>query len=181
MKQDLNKVVNKSEEVTDREDFLHRWSRRKHEAQQSVSDEVSALSSSDATTERLPTDADMPPLDTLTDDSDYSGFFSPKVSETLRQQALRKLFRSAGFNIRDGLDDYDDDFTAFAELGDIVTADMQHQFEKQAQRLQELADDEQSTSPEDDVQITSSSAVETRTVKALPAPEDSDDDEVKSS
>ena len=34
------------------------------------------------------TDADMPPLESLTEDSDYSGFLSPKVSEDLRRSAL---------------------------------------------------------------------------------------------
>ena len=75
------------------------------------------------------TDADMPDLDTLDENSDYSGFLSPGVSDRLRKLALRKLFSSAGFNIRDGLDDYDDDFTRFTPLGDMVTADMKHRAE----------------------------------------------------
>ena len=75
------------------------------------------------------TDADMPALETLHDDSDYSGFLSPKVSDKLREIALRKLFHSKAFNIVDGLDDYDDDFNTALPLGDIVTADMRHQAE----------------------------------------------------
>ena len=39
------------------------------------------------------TDADMPPIETLTEDSDYTGFMSPEVSEELRKLALRKLFQ----------------------------------------------------------------------------------------
>ena len=61
-------------------------------------------------------DADMPPLDSLGPESDYSGFLSPGVSEELRRLALRKLFHSPLFNVTDGLDDYDDDFTSFAVL-----------------------------------------------------------------
>ena len=75
------------------------------------------------------TDADMPSLDTLDESSDYSGFLSPGVSDRLRKRALRKLFATAVFNVRDGLDDYDEDFTWFEPLGDMVTSDMKHQAE----------------------------------------------------
>lgn len=67
-----------------------------------------------------------PPLESLHADSDYSAFLSPKVGEELRRLALRKLFGSSKFNLRDGLDDYDDDYRIFESLGDIVTADMRH-------------------------------------------------------
>lgn len=128
------------------EHFLSRWSRRKREAQLS---EKSAEKPTEITAEAehkpavadtLPTDADMPPLESLTEDSDYSGFLSPKVSEELRKKALRKLFHSAGINVRDGLDDYDEDFTEFAKLGDIVTADIKHQLDK---KMQERFDDKE--------------------------------------
>ena len=50
----------------------------------------------------------------------------------------------------DGLDDYDDDFTAFEALGDLVTADMRHERAREAERLaEERAEaDEEETSPE---------------------------------
>ena len=83
------------------------------------------------------TDEDMPPLDSLGEDSDYSGFLSPGVTEGLRRRALRKLFTSAVFNVPDGLDDYDDDFTSFQALGDIVTSDMKHQAEMEAERAKQ--------------------------------------------
>ncbi len=83
------------------------------------------------------TDEDMAPLESLDENSDYSGFLSSGVSEELRRRALRKLFSSAVFNIPDGLDDYDDDFTSFAALGDIVTADMRHQAEMEAERARQ--------------------------------------------
>ena len=101
--------------------------------------------------ENVPTDEDMPSLDSLDENSDYSGFLSPGVSEGLRRRALRKLFSSAVFNIPDGLDDYDDDFTSFAALGDIVTSDMRHQAEVEAEReRQARADAEPSAGPDDE-------------------------------
>ncbi|MEC9328226.1 MAG: DUF3306 domain-containing protein [Pseudomonadota bacterium] len=81
----------------------------------------------------------MPTLETLGEDSDYSGFLSPEVSEALRKKALRKMFHLATYNITDGLDDYDEDFTIYEPLGDMITADMRHQTELQAERARETA------------------------------------------
>ena len=112
--------------TADPESFVARWSRRKSEAAESAEgadgpDE--AHSGCDLgprpTVGEAPvelTDADMPPLASLGPDSDYSGFLSPGVSEELRRLALRKLFHSPIFNVTDGLDDYDDDFTSFEVL-----------------------------------------------------------------
>ena len=88
------------------------------------------------------TDADMPALSSLGDDDDYSGFMSPGVSEALRSKALRQLFMSAQFNVLDGLNDYDDDFTAFEALGDIVTSDMRHRVEMTAEQAARDAEDQ---------------------------------------
>ncbi|MCB1775652.1 MAG: DUF3306 domain-containing protein, partial [Gammaproteobacteria bacterium] len=122
------------------ESFLQRFHRRKTEARQrlpepaeAARDQQLAPDTDVAATEdpsppaRPPlTDADMPPIESLSADSDYTGFLSEQVSEALRKAALRKLFHSATFNVTDGLDDYTDDFTTFKALGDIVTADMRH-------------------------------------------------------
>lgn len=132
---------------TDEQGWLSRWSQRKlamrdvadsfgQQVETSVS-EVEQLASQDI--DALPTDADMPPIESLTESSDYSGFMSPKVSEHLRRQALRKLFLSSSFNVCDGLDDYDEDFTQFAKLGDIVTADMKHRMNVLLQKEMEEA------------------------------------------
>jgi hypothetical protein len=90
------------------------------------------------------TDEDMPDIESLDYDSDYRDFLSPGVSEQLRKLALRKLFHNDVFNIRDGLDEYDDDFTHFEKLGGIVTSDMRHQMEMEARRKAEqlLAEEE---------------------------------------
>ncbi len=94
------------------------------------------------------TDADMPAVDSLDEHSNYSGFFSPGVSEALRRRAMRKLFSAAVFNVRDGLDDYDEDFTQFEPLGDMVTSDMKHQAEVQEKRLREAEEAEQRVAEE---------------------------------
>ena len=147
------------------ESVLSRWSRRKLEAREAKEDptpvddiEVTAESRLPETIEdaepEVPasTDADMPDIDTLTDESDFSPFMSPGVSEELRKLALRKMFRSTVFNVRDGLDEYDDDFTSFEKLGDIVTADMKHRIEMEQQKLKEKLEAEDAVA-EDEMEI----------------------------
>jgi hypothetical protein len=116
--------------------FLRRWSEGKTQARElegqqgpEVREPLSELPA------RELSDADMPPLESLNEHSDYRGFFSPKVSETLRRQALRKLFHSPGFNVTDGLDIYQEDYTRFADLGEIITQDMRHRLEVEAKRI----------------------------------------------
>jgi len=89
------------------------------------------------------TDDDMPPIESLNADSDYSGFMSPKVSETLRRQALNKLFHLPHYNITDGLNDYDEDYTSFTKLGNIITHEMKRMMELEEQLTQQKAEHEQ--------------------------------------
>lgn len=90
--------------------------------------------------ERLKSDEDMPDLDSINDASNVSDFFSPGVSEQLRNQALRRLFRTAKFNAIDPLDDYNENFRNFELLGDMVTSDMRHRMEMDEQRRKEAAE-----------------------------------------
>lgn len=124
---------------------VSRWTRRKLAVQEEQRQLMQAAEEERLRKEQeasLPTDADMPPVESLTEDSDYSGFMSPKVSESLRRIALRKLFHGSAFNVCDGMDDYDEDFTTFEKLGDIITADMKHQAEMEARKKMELAQSE---------------------------------------
>jgi hypothetical protein len=133
----------------DDEGFLARWSRRKQAGYrnrehpsapgpQTLSGEPPAADDSQqATPQRELTDADMPPVESLDEKSDYAAFMSAGVSENLRAQALRKLFHLPGFHLPDGLDDYDDDFTQFAKLGDIVTREMERMLVRERQAADE--------------------------------------------
>ncbi len=131
------------------ESFLSRWSRRKLERE---NDELPIAGDEDALRDResageaagepepeqrVLTDDDMPDVETIDENSVVADFFSPGVSRDLRTKALRKLFHSGKFNVRDGLDDYDGDYTRFEKLGDIVTADMRHRMQMQAEKLRE--------------------------------------------
>ena len=142
-----------------KESALSRWSRRKLEAEKGIQPadlnlptEIEAEPSApvaESETKPVLTDADMPDIESLDADSDFSGFMSEGVSDELRNLALRKLFRAPVFNIRDGLDEYDEDYTSFEKLGDIVTSDMKHRIEMQEQKLREkLAAESEATEDE---------------------------------
>jgi ferredoxin len=74
------------------------------------------------------------PIDSLNEDTDMKGFMSPAISEELRRIALRKFFHLPKFNQRDGLDDYDENFRSFQDLGDLLTSDMRYHLERLAER-----------------------------------------------
>lgn len=138
------------------ERFAGRWSRRKHAARSAPEPQRSAPQAPPPTRreppgelpgepqeiDEPPGDADMPPVESITDHSDVSGFFSPRVTEALRKKALRQLFRTSKFNFRDGLDDYDGDYRSFEPLGDVMTADLRHQLERQAELAKALLEQE---------------------------------------
>ncbi|MEJ2521510.1 MAG: DUF3306 domain-containing protein, partial [Gammaproteobacteria bacterium] len=88
-----------------------------------------------------PGDEEMPPLESLGPDSDYSPFMSPRVSAELRRKALRQMFRSPKFNITDGLEVYAEDYTKFAPLGNVMTADLKFRLErKMKEQLAKITD-----------------------------------------
>ncbi len=102
------------------EKFLRRWSRLKQvdekpptgpgpeSADESATGELEVAGEEAPTPEEL----DLPDVDTLDKDSDYTGFLSEGVPEALRNRALRKLWLSDPVLANlDGLNDYDEDFT----------------------------------------------------------------------
>jgi hypothetical protein len=53
----------------------------------------------------------LPPVESLTPDSDFTPFMRSEVDPNLRRQALRTLFQDPRFNVMDGLDVYIDDYS----------------------------------------------------------------------
>lgn len=77
----------------------------------------------------------LPPIESLDATSDYRPFLAPGVDAALRAQALRKLFHQPEYNVIDPLNDYIDDFTDYAPLGDVLTADLRHRLETEAEAV----------------------------------------------
>ena len=157
------------------ESRLSRWSRRKQQSAETTREEDLALQLEEQNLaevdnpgavadqdqqeteaeEPILTDADMPAIESLSEDSNFGQFMSSGVSDELRNLALRKMYKAPFFNIRDGLDEYDEDFTSFEKLGDIVTADMRHQMEIEARKkleaeAKEIAEAASNADAEDD-------------------------------
>ena len=82
-------------------------------AQNAIEPTVSASVSNSVSTSvsTPPANADLPPIESLTIDSDFAPFFKPQVDESVKRAALKQLFRDPRFNIMDGLDTYIDDYT----------------------------------------------------------------------
>jgi len=53
----------------------------------------------------------LPPVDSLTFESDFRGFLQPNVDEAVKRAALKKLFSDPRFNVMDRLDVYIDDYS----------------------------------------------------------------------
>ena len=112
------------------EGFLGRWSRLKTDAREApVQAPVeSAPPAARQHAEEAP--PELPPVDSLTFDSDFGAFLHPKVDEDLKRTALRKLFSDPHFNVMDGLDVYIDDYSISEPIPPEMLAGM-----KQAQRI----------------------------------------------
>ena len=99
------------------DDFLSRWSKRKHAANRGDAPAEATAPVVPTTTAGAATPAaaaDPPPLPdvaTLTPDSDFAGFMRENVPESLKREALKTLFQDPRFNVMDGLDVYIDDYS----------------------------------------------------------------------
>lgn len=118
--------------------FLTRWSQRKaaggedRHAMPSCSEDEPHSQAAEAGQDvaKEITDADLPPIESLDENSDYSLFFAPKVSNELRRRALRKLFHAPTFQVCCPLNEYNEDYNSFTPLGDTVTYDMRRMLER---------------------------------------------------
>ncbi len=108
-----------------------------------ASTEQHALDEVNLSEEPLLTDADMPEITSLSASSDVSMFFNKGVSEVLRRAALKHIFSLPIYNVRDGLNDYDEDYTVFEPLGDTVTCDMKFHKERKEKLAAEQAQNEE--------------------------------------
>jgi len=101
------------------DNFLSRWSRRKIRARQGEAEaEVPPPQAPQAAGEPLPATAPppappapLPPIESLTSESDYSVFMRPDVDSGTRNLAMKKLFEDPRYNVMDGLDTYIDDYS----------------------------------------------------------------------
>jgi len=142
-------------EKSGKEEFLSRWSRLKQQAREQPPAEPRPMSPADP---RAPL-PELPPLDTLSAESDLRGFFHPKVDENLRRLALKKLLRDPHFNLMDGLDVYIDDYSKPDPLPAAMLAQIKH--------AQKIFDWAKETREETDAKRAEAAAVENDGVPPL--------------
>jgi hypothetical protein len=93
-----------------KEPFLSRWSRLKKEErnQPPAKDETPA--------------PQLPPVDKMTPESDFTGFMHPKVEDALRRAALKKLFVDPHFNTPDPFEPFSGDWNVSEPITDELMA-----------------------------------------------------------
>lgn len=112
----------------DKEAFLSRWSRLKREkepAPERPADPAPAPASTapaPATGEAGP---QLPPVESISLETDIKPFLQPEVDDALRRVALKKLFQDPHFNVMDGLDVYIDDYNMPDPLPESVLEQLQ--------------------------------------------------------
>jgi uncharacterized protein DUF3306 len=165
---------------------LKRWSRRKLEMAREARPATTAppRAPDHARDESLPIAASppvagpgptaepvLPPVESLTLDSDFTVFLKPKVDESLKRQALKKLFADPHFNVMDGLDVYIDDYTK----SDPIPPDVLERLMKAQFSWSPTAVDDDSTKTPASIQTADAPVAEPVEQALLPEPEGSQD------
>jgi hypothetical protein len=99
--------------------FLTRWSRLKHKA-------ASEKPNPPAKTAEAAPPAELPPVDSLTFESDFAAFLKANVEESVKRAALKKLLHDPRFNVMDGLDVYIDDYTKNDPIPEEMLKTLEH-------------------------------------------------------
>lgn len=102
---------------TDDETFLRRWSRRKHE-EENRPPAPQAAPPAESEKAREASAPPLPPVEKLTPESDFSVFMHPKVQDSLRRVALKKLFADPHFNVIDPNEPFSGDWTVAEPIGE---------------------------------------------------------------
>jgi len=129
-----------TQDAAEDEPFLKRWSRLKSEEGAEASEPADAIADaaveggalSETLTEthtetlgdgEVPAidPADLPDVESLGKNSDYTVFMQAGVPDALRTTALRKLFASnPGLAVLDGLNEYDEDYSKLGMVNEVV-------------------------------------------------------------
>jgi len=123
-----------------KEAALSRWSRLKLESTGTATEPEESAEQTAESQESVTGDAgkvdvrrrgdealiELPPIDELGPNSDFQGFMDPRVDDSLRRAALKKLFSDPLFNVTDGLDVYAEDYTKLESMTPAMVAGLKH-------------------------------------------------------
>ena len=99
--------------------FMTRWARLKREAAAEKPANVEAKPG-----QAQP--AELPPVDSLTFESDFTAYLKANVEESVKRAALKKLLHDPRFNVMDGLDTYIDDYTKNEGISEEMLKTLEH-------------------------------------------------------
>ena len=99
--------------------FLTRWSRLKHKAAAEQPVQKPAVPAE-------PSAAALPPVESLTFESDFAAYLRANVEESVKRAALKKLLHDPRFNVMDGLDTYIDDYTKNDPIPEEMLKTLEH-------------------------------------------------------
>lgn len=102
------------------EPFLSRWSRLKREQDKERAE--APVERKDDPPAQAPA---LPPVEKLTPESDFSVFMHPKVQDSLRRVALKKLFSDPHFNVPDLNEAYSGDWTGGEPISQELLAQLE--------------------------------------------------------
>ncbi|WP_339881803.1 DUF3306 domain-containing protein [Vreelandella maris] len=119
------------EAPADQEAALH------NEAEQPNAENDQPLATSAEEPEPGSLDHTLPDPDTLEAGSDFSAYMAPGVSGPLRRQALKRLWATGNYNVRDGLDDYDADYNKLLKP---MAADLAGKLRRWTHKVEEALD-----------------------------------------
>jgi hypothetical protein len=110
--------------ATENEPFLSRWSRLKHEQErQEKLEKPAEQPPSEQKADEAP---QLPPLESLSTESDFAPFMHPKVQDALRRVALKKLFSDPHFNVPDVNEAYSGDWTGGEPIPEEMLKQLEH-------------------------------------------------------
>lgn len=115
--------------------FIRRWSQRKLAAAREAQPKAPAVEPQPLAVAAVPVEtaaveapiaSELPPVESLTFESDFAAFLKPGVDAALRGQALKKLFADPRFNVMDGLDVYIDDYGKTVPIPPELVKELRH-------------------------------------------------------
>lgn len=93
------------------EPFLSRWSRRKVEAREEAAPPEDPPEAAPVPAAAQEPPQPLPPVESLTTESDFKPFMAADVAPETRRAALKKLFADARYNVHDPFEAYMEDYT----------------------------------------------------------------------
>lgn len=146
----------------------------------------------DLTEEQQEVVAALPPVESLVEGSDFTPFLKEGVPEFMKRKALRMLWRASPFfNLRDGLNDYDEDFNIIDKVidemvgnykvgrGHLSEEELRDMMPEEARRAFDEDEDEEEAEDGEDIALEDADEDELADAKVSSANADQDETSTK--